>query len=348
MHLDSRFGKTYKAINIKKIPFVSKINLLQVDDSHWSVARATGLGVRKVANVLKKFNPKLMVVLGDRFEILGASVAALLMNVPIAHIHGGEATEGAVDDQIRHAISKMSALHFPSSKFYRQRLIQMGEDPKKIFFCGALAVDNIHEIPKLTRHQIEKKLDRSIAPPLFLVTYHPVTLREKNDKSTVQSLTDALDYFPNASIVITGVNADAGHNVIKKHMEAYAAANPGRVSLHKSLGEDLYINLMRQASAVIGNSSTGFYHAPILGIPTINIGDRQKGRIRLPSIVDVDEKKKSIVKGLTRVLRKNFKSTFKNPKNPFGKPGVADKIVTVIKNIKAGSLRRKPFFELKW
>lgn len=344
-HLSPRFGMTVREIEADGFTVDARVEIGVEDDTPLAAAEAAGRAAAGVARELARLAPDLIVFLGDRYEILAAAQAALLLGVPIAHIHGGEITEGAMDDSIRHAITKMAALHFPAAEPYARRIIQMGEDPERVFTVGALGVEAALSLPALPADQLDRDLGLPLRDPVLLVTYHPVTLRKGGEGPAVDALLEALDEFPKARIVITGVNADPGHAAISARFSAYAANKPDRASVHESLGQRRYLSVMRRAAAVIGNSSSGIIEAPALGVPTVNIGDRQKGRLKAPSVIDCGETANGIADAVARAIAPQFHARIAGQAPPYGGGGTAAKIAAVLKGVDLSRLGAKRFHD---
>ena len=344
MHLSARFGRTVDQIRADGFATV-EVPVLEEEDSKLAVAHAVGRGVTGMADALASLRPDIVVVLGDRFEILAATQAALLLDIPIAHLHGGEVTEGAVDDAIRHAITKMAHLHFPATEAYAQRIVRMGESPDRVFTVGALGVEAVERLQPFSDDQLAADLGAALTDTTFLVTYHPVTLRKGNEIAAIKALVTALEHFPQARIVITGVNADAGHEVIDHSLRAFASANPGRVSLHAALGQRRYLSVMRRAAVVIGNSSSGLIEAPAVGVPTIDIGDRQAGRLRAETIIHCGETADEITQAIRQAMDPSFHAAMHDTVPPYGGGGVAARIRKVLASIDLRNLTRKRFFD---
>jgi len=289
----------------------------------------------------------MVVVLGDRFEIFAAAAAATMLSIPIAHIHGGELTLGAVDDALRHAITKMAHLHFTAAKPYARRVVQMGESPKRVFVTGAPGVDAIAETDFIEPARLGRDLGLALHHPLLLVTYHPVTQRKDDEVKAVTALLDALDRFPKARIVITGVNADPGRSKIARRLAAYAARHADRVSLHASLGQRRYLSVMALADAVIGNSSSGIIEAPALGVPTVDIGSRQGGRLKARSVIAAAESAPAIARAIARALDPTFRRSLRRQSLPYGGPGAAARMQAILAATDWSKLSPKPFHDLR-
>jgi UDP-hydrolysing UDP-N-acetyl-D-glucosamine 2-epimerase len=310
------------------------------------MARSTGDGVIGMADAFKRLAPDLVVMPGDRFEILAAATAAMLMSIPIAHLHGGEVTEGAVDESIRHAVSKMSALHFVSAEPYRQRLIRMGEDPVRVIVAGAPGLDHFTRTPLPSRAELMSSAGLSAERPFLLVTYHPATRGEGSPTDAVRQLLDALDRFPDQQVLLTKANADAGGRAINAELEKYAASRAGRVALVASLGTARYLAAVTHASAVIGNSSSALIEAPAVNTPTVNIGPRQQGRLRAASVIDCAGDTAAIVEAITRALEPAFKERAARTEPPYGRPGdAAGKVMTALSSVDLDALRVKRFHD---
>jgi UDP-hydrolysing UDP-N-acetyl-D-glucosamine 2-epimerase len=345
MHLAPQFGMTRDEILGDGFAIDEEVEMLLASDSPVGMAKSIGLGVIGLADALSRLSPDIVVLLGDRFESFAAAQAAMCLRLPIAHLHGGEATEGVIDEAVRHAISKMAHLHFVAAEPYRRRVIQLGEMPERVFTVGALGVDAIKKMALPTRAELEADLSFSFGEKLFLVTYHPVTLADDAGRS-VDELISALKKFPETRIIITGVNADAGHDAIVERLSAFTAAHSERVRLVNSLGQRRYLATMREAAAVIGNSSSGVIEAPAMGVPTVNIGDRQKGRLRAASVIDCGEEATAISAAISQALAPEFKIKVKEMKIPFGDGEAAPRIKEILKTHSLEGLLMKRFHEI--
>ena len=346
MHLASRFGLTWRAIEDDGFNIDAKVDIDLGDDSARGVARSLGLGTIGMAEAFERLKPDIVVVHGDRFEVLAAAQAALLARLPVAHIRGGELTEGALDDAMRHAITKMAHLHFTASEAYSTRVIQLGEGPERVFTVGALGLEAVHEMPPMSPVELERSLGFPVGETTFLVTYHPATLGRIEPAQAVDELTAALDHFPNATIVFTGVNADPGHDAIANRIRDYAAHRLGPTHYVESLGQPRYLALMRVSAAVIGNSSSGIVEAPALKVPTVNIGERQKGRLRAASIIDCQETRGAIHDAIKKVLEPEFRARLAQTVSPYGDGDAAGKIKTILKQTNLDGIVVKRFFDL--
>ena len=345
-HLSGQFGKTIDDIAGHGYPIAAEVPMIATDDSEWAMARSTGDGVIGMADAFKKLQPDIVVVPGDRFEILAAATAAMLMGIPIAHLHGGEVTEGAVDESIRHAVSKMSAIHFVSAEPYRQRLIRMGEDPARVHVVGAPGLDHFKRTPLVSREELLSSVGLDAYKPFLLVTYHPATRGDASPVDAVKQLTAALDQFGDYSVLLTKANADAGGRAINAALEEYASTRSGRVALVASLGTARYLSAVTHAAAVVGNSSSALIEAPAVGRPTVNIGARQQGRLRAATVVDCNEETKAIVTAIQIALTPSFRDRAKTIDPPYGKPGdAAGKMLSILCSTDLDQLRVKRFHD---
>ncbi len=345
-HLSRRFGLTVEAVEADGFAIDARVDLGLDDDTPTGVAGSMARGLTGMTEALGRLRPDLVVLLGDRYEIMVAAQAAMLNRVPIAHLHGGEASEGAMDEVIRHAVTKMAHLHFAAAEPYRRRIIQMGETPEHVFTVGALALDGLAALPRQPRDQLEQRLELPAGAPFFLVTYHPATLGEGDPGAAVDRLAAALDAWPGHQVVITGVNADPGNESVAQAIERWRADRPGRVRTFGSLGHLLYGAAMREAAAVVGNSSSGIIEAPFLGVPTVNIGIRQQGRVRAASVIDCDESEAGIRAAVARALDPAFRAEAARQPYPFGTPGVAGRIARAVKAVRLDGLLIKRFHDL--
>ena len=345
-HLSEKFGETVSVIEDDGFRVDARIDLDLGDDTPVGVARSLGLGVIGFGEAFDALKPDIIVVLGDRYEILAAAQAAMLARIPIAHIHGGEATEGLIDEAIRHAVSKMAHLHFVAAETYRNRVIQLGENPDRVFTVGATGLDNIVHLDLPSRSDLEKDIGLDLGGKYFLLTYHPVTLSNDDPGDAINELLTALDRFPDHPVIITGVNADPGRGRIAHLLSEYAKQWDGRVSLHSSLGQRRYLGAMKHAAAVIGNSSSGILEAPAMKVPTVNLGDRQRGRIRTPSIIDCAEQADAISEAIQRALSEAFLDTVKTAVCPYGEGGASERIKSHLKTAELNGLLMKRFHDI--
>ncbi len=346
-HLSPEFGLTYREIEKDGFRINATVEMLLSSDTPVGVAKSMGIALIGIADAFQRLSPDIVVVLGDRYEILAAAEAAMVANIPIAHIHGGEITEGAIDDSIRHAITKMAHLHFVAAPEYRNRVIQMGENPVHVYDVGAVGIDNIVKMQLMSRHELEESIQFVLGEKYFLVTYHPVTVSNAKHSDALQNLFDALDCFPEYRILFTKSNSDAGGREINRQVDAYADMRKDRVVCCTSLGQLRYLSAMKHAAAVVGNSSSGILEAPVLKASTVNIGDRQKGRLRFPSVIDCAEEKVAIVAAIQKALSEDFRRRLEDMMISHADGNIAVRIKNVLREVSLEGLFQKQFFDLK-
>ena len=337
-HVSRRFGSTYREIEREGYKITKKVDIQLVSDTEKGICRSIGSGVAGFAAAFNELKPDLIVLLGDRFETLSCAIAAHVSKIPIAHIHGGEITEGAMDDAFRHAITKMSLLHFTSAGEYRRRVIQLGESPDRVFNVGALGIDNVKICKLLDKKLLEKQLGFNFAPKNILVTFHPVTLERQSSESQFKELLKAIDGFNGLGVIFTKPNADTGNSAIRDRIDMYVRRNSRKAVSFENLGTLRYLSALKAVNAVVGNSSSGIIEAPSFGIPTVNIGDRQKGRLMAKSVINCAPQAKQIRNAIKKALSPKFAKLCKTVNNPCGKGNAAEKIYRVIK----GSMNNLP------
>lgn len=346
MHLSPEFGLTYREIEQTGFVINAKVEMLLSADTATAVTKSMGLGLISYADAYERLAPDLIVVLGDRFEIFAATAAAMIAGIPVAHLHGGETTEGAFDEAIRHSITKMSHLHFVAAEEYRRRVIQLGEQPERVFLVGGLGIDAIKRIKLLDRETLEESLGFKFGPRNLLITFHPVTLEGQNSSGQqMAELLAALDELDDTHLLFTMPNADTGGRELAAMLNQFAATRQN-VRVYTSLGQLRYLSCMKYVDAVVGNSSSGLAEAPSMGIATINIGDRQKGRLSASSVINCEPTQQSISEALSKVFDPSFRSTLTSTKNPYGSGGASEKIGKIIKNHELKNLLKKSFFNL--
>lgn len=346
MHLSPEFGLTYREIEKDGFRINDKVEMLFSSDTDTGIAKSIGAGIMGLADSFKNLKPDLVIILGDRFEILSAVIAAFTAKIPIAHLHGGELTEGVIDDAIRHSITKMSFLHFVSAEAYRRRVIRLGESPDRVFNVGALAIDNILNTRLIAKKELEKELEFLFDKKIILVTFHPATLENNSAEEQFKELTSALDLFKDYKCIFTKANADSNGRIINKLIDEYVSRNPGRTKAFVSLGRLRYLSVLRLVDVVLGNSSSGIIEAPSFGKPTVNVGDRQKGRIRAESVIDCAPKTKAIAAALKKALSGEFQAVCRKVKNPYGKGNTAKSIYKIISSkLKGIKNVKKSFYE---
>ena len=346
MHLSPEFGLTYRQIEADGFSITRKVEMPLSCDSAAGIAKSTGLGLIGFADAFESLKPDVVLMLGDRFELLAAASAALFATLPIAHIHGGEVTTGAFDEAIRHSITKMSHLHFTSTETYRQRVVQLGEHPDRVFNVGAPGLDNIHRLELLDRDALEEAIGLVLGSRSLLVTWHPVTLEPGKTQENFQALLNSLESLDDVRLIFTKANADTEGRVINRMIDDFVAARGDTTVVHTSLGQLRYLSTLKHVDGVVGNSSSGIIEAPSLCTGTVNIGDRQRGRVRAASIIDCDSNEKSITAALEALLSYEFQATLKDVENPHGGGDVSEKIVEVLRAYPLTGILKKSFYDL--
>ena len=345
MHLAPEFGYTYRDIEADGFTIDRKIEVLVGSDTAVALAKSMGLGMIGFGEALAQLAPDLLLVLGDRFEILPAVVAALVARIPVAHLHGGEVTEGAFDDAIRHSITKMSHLHFVAAEPYARRVVQLGEDPQRVYAVGGLGIDNILKLTLLDRQQLEASLDFELGPRNLLISFHPATLDEASPGEQMTELLAALDAFQDTHLIFTMPNADSGGRVIAQMITDYVASRPN-ARVYASLGQLRYLSCIQHVDGVIGNSSSGLIEVPSLRKGTVNIGSRQRGRLKADSVIDCEPDRTAIADAVRELYSADFQARLKTVRNPYGNGGAAEKVVTILENMQFDSLLTKKFRDL--
>jgi len=344
MHLSPEFGLTYQEIVRDGFTIDARVEMLLSSDTAVGTAKSMGLGVIGFADALERLRPHLLVVLGDRFEILAAAQAAVVARVPIAHIHGGEVTEGAYDECFRHAITKMSQWHFVAAEQYRRRVVQLGEAPERVFNYGAPALDLLQELAWIDRKALEASLGLPLQSPLFLVTYHPVTLGRTSPVAAFEEVLASLDQFPQATVVFTYPNADTGGRALIERLERWIAANERRARACPSLGQLRYSSLMRECDVLLGNSSSALIEAPALKKAAVNVGSRQAGRLKASSVIDAEENRTAIVAALQRALSPEFRASLAATESMYGAGDVSRRIAQTLSTVELTTV--KSFFDI--
>ncbi|MCL4456648.1 MAG: UDP-N-acetylglucosamine 2-epimerase [Nitrospirae bacterium] len=344
MHLSPEFGLTVKEIEKDGFPIAERVEMLLSSDTEAAIATSMGLGMIGFAKAYEHLRPDILVALGDRFEILSAVSAAVPFSIPVAHIHGGESTEGAMDELFRHAITKMSHLHFPATEEYKKRIIQMGENPNNVFCFGAPGLDNIYKFQLTDREELLKELGISTDKKIGVVTFHPVTLEKDSNELQMPELLKAIGGINDIFWIFTMPNADTGGRAIGRMIKEFVERNPEDAKAFMSLGRLKYLSALKHAEIMVGNSSSGLIEAPSFELPVVNIGDRQKGRARGSNVIDVPEcREESIRKGIEKALSSKFKQSLKGMKNPYGEGNASERIVEKLKtvNINQGLIRKR-------
>lgn len=345
MHLSPEFGLTYQEIERDGFTIHKKVEMLLSADTATSVVKSLGLGLIGFADAYEELKPDLLVLLGDRYEMLGAASAALLLQIPIAHISGGDVTEGAYDDAIRHSISKMSHLHFTSTEEYRKRVIQLGEHPSTVFHVGSTGLDNIARMQLLDRKALEESIHFPLGERSLLITYHPVTLERQTAKEQFAALLQAVDET-GARLLFTKPNSDSDGRIIGSMMDEYVQQHPDKSVVFTSLGYLRYLSALQYVDAVVGNSSSGIIEVPSFGIPTINIGDRQKGRLRADSVIDCTPERSDIRAALQKAFSPAFREQALHTVNPYALPDSVHRIFEVIRDYPLEGISKKHFYDL--
>lgn len=345
MHLSPEFGSTWQQIERDGFAIDEKIEILLSSDTPVGTAKSIGLGVLGFADALSRLKPDVLIILGDRFEALAVAQTAMILRIPVLHLHGGEITEGAYDDAIRHAITKLSYLHCTSTEEYKKRVIQLGEDPIRVANVGAIGLDHIKRSHFLSLEKLSVSLNFKLTHPYFLVTYHPVTLGKESPEESFKALLEALDSYPNYQVILTYPNADDGGRKIIPLLEAYASSQPNRVIAIPSLGQLRYLSAVKHAAAVIGNSSSGIIEVPAFDVPTVNIGDRQKGRLAAKSVLNCPADSQSIIDTIKIAITRSYKGPNERITNPYGQGNASSKIIEMIKSMNFE--RSKIFYDIK-
>jgi GDP/UDP-N,N'-diacetylbacillosamine 2-epimerase (hydrolysing) len=346
MHLSPEFGLTYRQIEKDGFTISKKIETILSSDTSVGIGKSMGLGMISFVEAYQELQPDLILVLGDRFEIFSAVAAAMVSRIPVAHCHGGEATFGLIDEPIRHSVTKMSHLHFTSTEAYRNRVIQLGEEPSRVWNVGALGIENINKLTLLSQEDFEKSIEFKLHSQNLLITFHPVTLENATAEEQFGNLLQALDTLENTGFIFTKPNADTDGRVIINLIDKYVAANPEKSVAFTSLGQLRYLSALQYMDGVVGNSSSGLLEAPSFKIGTVDIGERQQGRIRAASVVNCEPTKAGIAEAIHQILSPDFKDSLKNLKNPYGEQNASEQIVPVLKNTDLENLLKKHFYDL--
>ncbi len=346
-HLSPEFGLTYKEIEEDGIPMDWQVEMLMASDSSCGVAKSMGVGMIGFAEAYGHLKPDIVVLTGDRYEMLAAAGAALVYRIPIAHIHGGELTQGAVDEAVRHAVTKMGILHFTSTQTYRKRVIQLGEQPECVFNVGALGVENIKEWKLFGREQLKEALGMEVDTDTAMVTYHPATLDNKSVEEQIDSLLHVLKKETALKLVFTKANADMGGKTVNDRIREFVRKESSRAVVVDSLGQAKYFSVLNCCGLVVGNSSSGIIEAPSFGIPTVNIGRRQEGRVRAGSVIDCGGSEAEIGEAISRALSGKMREYARRVRNPYEKEGTARRIVSILKeSLEKGICLEKKFYDI--
>ena len=345
MHLSPEFGLTYREIENDGYQIDSKVEMLLSADTPSAVTKSMGLGLIGFADEFNRLKPDLILILGDRYEIMCAAMAATIGRIPIAHLHGGEATEGLIDEPIRHSVTKMSHLHFVAAEEYRKRVIQLGENPERVFRVGGLGIDNFLKLDLLSKQELENSLDFELGTKSMLVTFHPVTLERNTSGEQMRELLNALSEFKDYKIIFTMPNADTDGREIFKLIESFCLDNHN-CRAYTSLGQLKYLSCLKYVDLVLGNSSSGLAEVPSFKIPTVNIGDRQKGRLKAESVINCKPEERQITASINKAISAEFKKSCEFVMNPYGDGGASEIILQKLEEIDFTNLLKKKFFDI--
>jgi len=344
MHLSPEFGMTVEAIEEDGFKIDRKVEMLLSSDTAVGVTKSMGLGMIGFADALSELKPDLMLVLGDRYEIFAAAASAMIARIPIAHLHGGETTEGAFDEAIRHSITKISHLHFVAAEEYRRRVIQLGELPEHVFNVGGLGIDNILRLKLLTRDELEEALNFKLKKRNLLITFHPVTLEQNTSAQQMDELLAALAELKDTGLIFTMPNADTEGRILFHQVEAFCAKH-SQARAYTSLGQLRYLSCLQHVDGVVGNSSSGLTEVPSFNKGTINIGDRQRGRLRAASVIDCQPERKSISMAISQLFTSAFRTTLSKVENPYGNGGASELILSILEDQSFETLLKKSFLD---
>jgi GDP/UDP-N,N'-diacetylbacillosamine 2-epimerase (hydrolysing) len=345
MHLSPEFGMTVEAIEENGFKIDRKVEMLLSSDTAVGVTKSMGLGMIGFADALAALKPDLVLVLGDRYEMFAAAASAMILRIPIAHLHGGEATEGLIDEPIRHSISKMSHLHFVAADEYRRRVIQLGEQPERVFNVGGLGIDNILRLELLERDELEEALNFKLEKRNLLITFHPVTLEQNTSAQQMDELLAALAELKDTGLIFTMPNADTEGRVLFRQIESFCAQH-SQARAYASLGQLRYLSCIQHVDGIVGNSSSGLAEVPSFKKGTINIGDRQRGRLRAASVIDCSPDQDSIREALKRLYSPEFQAQLLEVENPYGNGGASRAIVRRLESQSLDNLLKKHFYDL--
>jgi len=351
MHLSPEFGMTIQEIRYDGFDPDESVEILLSGDTPSSICKSMGLGLIGYGDALQRLKPDVLVLLGDRFETFCMAAAAQVCRVPLAHIHGGESTQGAIDEAFRHSITKMSHFHFSSCEAYRQRIIQMGESPDRVFNVGALGVENVRKLPRLSKEELERDIGFDLGNRYFLVAFHPVTLEQSTAEAQIKNLINSLDQVTADSndsikIIFTKANADTDGRIINHLIDDYVSRHSDKAIAFTSMGQLRYLSAMKHAAAVVGNSSSGIIEAPTFKVPTVNIGKRQKGRVQAPNIINCEPETGSIRQSIETALSPAFIASLLGMTNPYDRSNTCSTIVGLLKEVSLEGLINKTFYDL--
>jgi GDP/UDP-N,N'-diacetylbacillosamine 2-epimerase (hydrolysing) len=347
MHLSTEFGLTYHEIEEDGYPITAKIEMLLGSDTPVGITKSMGVALIGFADFFETYKPDIVVILGDRYEMLMVATAAMVAKIPIAHIHGGERTEGLMDEAIRHSVTKMSHIHFTTTEEYRERVIQLGEQPCNVYNVGSLGIENIKTINLMKKNELEENLGFHFGKTTIMITFHPVTLEDISAEQEFGQLLQVVENHNELSIIFTKSNSDINGRVINNMIDEFVHKNSSRCVAYTSLGMLRYLSSLQYCSAVVGNSSSGIIEVPSFGIPTVNIGDRQKGRVHAGSVIDCGNSSDEIDKALNKALSAEFRKKAVLYTNPYEGKETSEKIISVIrKSLNNGINLKKEFYDL--
>ena len=344
-HLEEQYGNTYQEIEDHGFVVDASVEIDLTDDSPTGVLRSMALCMEKVGQEIERLAPDVLVVLGDRYEAFAAVSAAMLMRIPIGHVHGGEATEGLIDEAIRHSITKMSHIHFVAAESFRDRVVQLGEHPDTVHVVGGLGVDSISRLDLLDRDDLQETIGLRFGERNLLVTFHPVTLESESDSRQVEELLAALREFPDIHLILTMPNSDPGGHLICDALRRFVSGRSNSV-FHASLGQRRYLSCLGLVDGVVGNSSSGLLEAPSMKTGTIDIGDRQRGRLRAESVINCEPRKGAIVDSIQKLYSPAFKEVVRDSQSPYGVPGASGRIVEILRSVDLEGILKKEFYRL--
>lgn len=345
MHLSEEFGLTYKEIE-KDFKINKKINIFLSSDTSVGISESMAVAQKSISYAYEALKPDMVIVLGDRYEILSATISAMIAKIPLAHIHGGEITEGSWDDNIRHAITKMAHLHFTSTEEYKNRVIQLGEDPKRVFNVGGMGIENIKKLKLMTKTEFEKSLNFNLNKKNILISFHPVTLENNTSQMQFQEILNTCKELNDTNFIFTKTNSDLNGKVINKMIDKFVNENKKNSIGFFSLGQLRYLSALKYMDLIVGNSSSGILEAPSFKLGTINIGDRQKGRIKAKSVIDCVPKKKNLKNCILYSYSKKFKKILDRVKNPYDNGLPSKKIINVLKKTEIKNIIKKSFYNI--
>ena len=347
MHLSKEFGFTYKDIEDDGFDIDIKVDMKHVSDSPIDITRSIGHGHIGFAEAFERLGPDMIVVLGDRYDIFPGVIAAMIARIPIIHIHGGESTEGVIDEAIRHSITKMAHLHFTATEEYSNRVVQLGEQPSSVYNVGSLGIDNIHKLKLLSKSELEKKIGFKFGKKNLLITFHPSILESNSTDYQFKQLIRALSKLKETNLIFTKSNADQGGRAINHLIDEYVKDHPSNSISFVSMGQLNYLSTMKIVDGVVGNSSSGIIETPSFSIGTVNIGERQSGRVKSKSVIDCNANETDIYEAIQKLYSRKFQMICKKSSNLYGKPGASDRIFRIIKNYDFNEILKKKFYNIK-